>query len=159
MIASVSSVAREYLGGRSGFMRSRYNFISGRLWKRQPVDRLTTSMPLPAQSSLNSSNNSLIVSDPTPGPRGLPWSSTSTYSFFRLWIDNGSWAHSKAVSRTLLASAVSIAILWLHSHARKKSITFSEAYDQRLRRRLLEYSLKLFFSDARADARQAGERD
>ena len=38
-MASVSSAARLYFGGFSGFRRSRYSRISGRLWKRQPVTR------------------------------------------------------------------------------------------------------------------------
>src|SRR5471030_2037181 len=134
----------------SGFSRSRYTFISGRIWKRQPVARLTTSTPLPTQSPRNSSNSCLMVSAPTPSLRGRPWSSTSTNSFFRLCIDKGSCAHSKAVSRTCLASAVSIAILWLHLHAREINL-FSEAYGRHDGCRLAGVLAEAGFSDAQAD--------
>jgi len=45
-MASVSSTAREYLGGFSGCSRSRNSRSSGRLWKRQPDAIATSSTPI-----------------------------------------------------------------------------------------------------------------
>ena len=62
MIARVSSVARVYFGGFSGFRRSRKTFISARLWNRQPLVSFTSSTPRPAHSCCNSASMCLMAS-------------------------------------------------------------------------------------------------
>src|SRR3546814_3739223 len=55
MIARVSSAAREYFCGRSGFRRARNGAYSARAWKRQPLATCTSSMVRVCQSALSRS--------------------------------------------------------------------------------------------------------
>src|SRR3954469_11277054 len=64
MMASVSMTAREYFGALSGIRRSTNFWNSGRVWKRQPVARFTSSTERPVHSSRNSPSRRRRVSAP-----------------------------------------------------------------------------------------------
>ena len=92
-MASVSSVARLYLGGFSGCRRSSHSRSSGRLCTRQPVARQTSSMPLFSHSQAISCSSWRMVSA----------SSMSSNSARISRNGSGCAAQSRAVSSMRLA--------------------------------------------------------
>ena len=76
--------------------RSRNSRISGRLWKRQPVDSGTSSTPRPSQSRTSSSSSARSVSGPISSAKSVRMSRSGI----------GCCAQMSAVSRTRFASCV-----------------------------------------------------
>src|SRR5664279_5256088 len=108
MMDRVSMTAREYRGGRSGLRRDRYDAISDRLWKRQPVASDTSSMPRPAQSRPSSASRSRIVSGPISSANNAPRSRKAM----------GCDEQMSAASRTRLASSVFMSFRYSYSLGR-----------------------------------------
>src|SRR5690349_8967440 len=97
MMASVSSTAREYLGGRSGFSLSIYGMNSARVRKRQPLANCTSSAALPGSphSARNSSSRTRMVSE-----------DTSSSNILRKSVTVIGWtAHNNAASRVRLSAS------------------------------------------------------
>ena len=122
-MASVSSVARLYLGGFSGCRRSSHSRSSGRLCTRQPVARQTSSMPLFSHSKAISCSSWRMVSA----------SSMSSNSARISRNGSGCAAQSRAVSSMRLACVEFIRArgqVWLsqfgaESGAKKQGCCFS----------------------------------
>src|SRR5574343_2100208 len=101
MMARVSSTAREYFGGFSGFRRARKGRYSARVRKRQPEASWISSTGRSAHSSRNWSSSLRRVSVDN---------SSSNIFFMSLGII-GSRAASNAASSTFLTRLGSIALL------------------------------------------------
>src|SRR5260221_5360873 len=94
MIPGVPIGAGEWRGARSGNTRSRKVWTSGRVWKRQPPDRPTSSTARPCHSSFSSARSLRTVSALT----------SPSNSRFSSVMPSGSGVASSAASRIRLAS-------------------------------------------------------